>query len=461
MDPSWPIYTAMLWLERLTDSFFAPSHNLRVIYIGVTSLGLAAGVCGCFLLFRKRSLLSDTIGHATLPGVALAFLLVAQFGAGGKNFLAIMAGALVTGWLSVRAVQWLRQVAKVREDAALAISLTVFYALGVVGLSVIQELNLKGASGLEYYLYGMVASMLKAEAQMLFVIAMASLLIVFLFFKELNSLCFDEVFVSSQGLPNRWLDELLMVTCLAVTIAGLQTVGLLLIMAMFIIPPATARLWTDSMPWTLGIAGTVGAVGALLGAVASSVVTNLPAGASIIVVTALLFGISMLFGRRKGWVVRKMTVASMERRLSQNQYLRAIFDSLENQQQIRLLSGLKFSRHLAMTELAADSFLSKRAWSAVKRERVEGRLAGEGLLTKSRGKVKLTEAGLDRAIEVARTHRLTELYLLEHADVAPQKVHQYVERIEEITTPEIANDLLRIFKEKLDEELIPAEPHQR
>lgn len=77
----------MDWIERLRDSLFSPSYNLLVIYLGITSLGLAAGICGCFLLFRKRSLLSDTIGHATLPGVALAFLLVAQFADGGKSFI--------------------------------------------------------------------------------------------------------------------------------------------------------------------------------------------------------------------------------------------------------------------------------------------------------------------------------------------------------------------------------------
>jgi len=73
--------------------------------------------------------------------------------------------------------------------------------------------------------------------------------------------------------------------------------------------------------------------------------------------------------------------------------------------------------------------------------------------------VRLTRTGLELAMEAARTHRLTELYLLEHAEVATNQIHQFVERIEEITTPEIARELNRLFENKLQQELIPSEPH--
>ena len=282
-----------------------------------------------------------------------------------------------------------------------------------------------------------------------------------LFFKELNCLSFDEDFVASQGLPHRWLDEVLMLTCLTVTIAGLQTVGLLMIMAAFIIPPATARLWTDSMPWTLAIAGFVGATGALIGAIASAVIFRLPAGAAIILASALLFSFSMLFGSRKGWVVRQLKVARLEKRLSENQLLRDLFDRLEAQQKVRLLAGLDFSRDLAQVSLPVHDILKDRGWSQRKEWSVARSLSSQNLLKFERGDcVRLTTQGLERAIEVARTHRLTELYLIEHADVAPARVHQYVEKIEEITNPEIASDIHQLFSNELEQALIPAEPHR-
>ena len=448
------------WLDRLSDSLFAPSYNLRVIYLGVASLGIAAGVCGCFLLFRKRSLVSDTIGHSTLPGVTIAFLLVAKFGEGGKPFFPLMLGALMTGWLSMRTVQWVKQRTKTREDAALAIPLSAFYALGVVFLSIIQNLSLRESSGLEYYLFGMVASMVTAEAQTLLGVAIFSLSLIFLFYKELNCLCFDQGFVASQGLPNRWLDEALMLISLLITIAGLQTVGLLLIMALFIIPPATARLWTNSLPRTLIIAGSVGALGSLCGAMASATIPNLPAGASMIMAMSILFALSMLFGTRKGWLIRKVGLAKLENRLSENQFLRDLFDTLESQQKIRLLAGLEFSPDLAHVNVAMDRFLSKRAWTSTKQKRITENLYRQGLLvSKNLHEARLTEKGLERALETTRTHRLLELYLLEHAEVARSKVHQYVERIEEVTSPEIARDLRKLFAARLRKELIPTEPH--
>jgi len=434
-----------------------------VVYLGVISLGIATGLLGCFLLFRKRSLLSDTVGHATLPGVAGGFLLSSMLSDfAGKNFLALFVGSLLFGWLSVQAVQFMVRYTKLRQDAALAISLTGFYGFGVVLLSVVQKSGLPDASGLEYYLYGMVASMVEAESWMLFGAATVASVLTALFLKELNALCFDEGFTQTQGLPHRWLDQALMTVSLIVAIVGLQTVGLLLIMALFIIPPSTARLWTNDLKTTLLLSALTGAVGAFAGALLSANIPRLPAGASIILATSLLFFLSLLFGKRKGILTRYLQFYTIERRLAQNQFLRAVFDNLEGQQQVRLFCGLAFSRKLALTEFNIADTIAKRNWSAQKCARIITSLKNAGSLElTTTGRATLTEKGLDRAIEAAKTHRLTELYLMNHAEIAQKNVHQFVERIEEITTPEIAQDLRAIFKQKLQQELIPLEPHER
>ncbi len=447
----------------LTFADLIPAHNLRVVYMGVISLGVAAGLLGCFLLFRKRSLLSDTVGHATLPGVAGGFLVSAMLSDfAGKNFLALFVGSLIFGWLSVQAVQFMVRHTKLKQDAALAISLTSFYGLGVVLLSVVQTSGLPDASGLEYYLYGMVASMVQQEAWVLFATATIASTLTAIFLKELNALCFDEAYVQTQGLPHRWLDQALMTASLVVAIVGLQTVGLLLIMALFIIPPASARLWTSDLKATLIISASIGAAGAFVGALFSANIDHLPAGASIILATASLFIVSLLFGSRKGVITRHLQYYAIEQRLAQNQFLRAVFDSLEAQQQVRLFVGHKFSRGLALTEFDITTTLAKRNWPPQKRVHIAKRLTAQGSLKLTAGgRAILTEKGLDRAIETAKTHRLTELYLINHAEIAQKNVHQFVERIEEITTPEIANDLRGMFKRKLQADLIPIEPHER
>lgn len=446
--------------DILGASFF-PEHNLRVIFLGVTSLGLAAGLLGCFLLFRKRSLLSDTVGHATLPGVVGGFLVTSSIGGVyGKSFLGLLLGSLLFGWLSVQTVQYLVRRTRLRQDAALAVSLTGFYALGIVLLSVVQSSGLPQSSGLEYYLYGMVASMVEAEAWMLFGTTVFAVLLTMIFLKELNVLCFDETFTQTQGLPHRWLDEGLMFISLVVAIVGLQTVGLLLIMAMFIVPPSTARLWTSSLKKTLVISALVGAVGALAGALLSANISNLPAGATMILCTAFLFFLSLLFGYRRGVLMKYLRFHAIEQRLEGNQFLRAVFDNMEKQQQVRLFCGLEFSRQLALSEFNLLKVLEKREWSARKINKVGKRLASSKYISlKEGGNAVLTEGGLDRAVEAAKTHRLTEMYLMEHAEVASKNIHQFVERIEEITTPELAQDLKRLFEEDLQRSLIPPEPH--
>ncbi len=450
------------WLLELRALLLAPSHNLQVIFLGVTFLGCATGFLGCFLLFRKKSLISDTVGHATLPGITLAFLLGGSLGFDEKNYALIALGGMLFGWFSSLGVKWLQVNSKIKADASLAINLTFFYAIGIVVKSIIPHSGFADSSGLEYYMFGMVASMVTDEALLILWVSLGAIVVCSLFFKELNILCFDEDFARVQGLPRRRVDEGLMFLCLLVAIIGMSTVGLLLVMAMFIIPPATARLWTQSMRPTLIISALCGALGACFGVILSATITNMPAGAAIIVSMAVIFALSLLIGLRKGILVRKLSVLKLERRLAENQFLRAAFDNLEHQQQVRLLCGLPFSKQLADVDFNPQTVVDNRCWKVSKLRSVLSRLKKQGaILVRENKLVRLTRKGMDLAIETARTHRLTELYLLEHSEVASLYIHQFVEQIEEITTPEIARELNELFEARLKEELIPLEPHEK
>ncbi|MEL6427783.1 MAG: metal ABC transporter permease [Planctomycetota bacterium] len=393
----------------------ALSYNLRVILLGVTALGIAAGVLGAFLLFRRRSLLADTLGHATLPGVVVAFMAAAQLLDGGKPFAVLLLGALISGWFAVRAVQFLRRRTPIREDAALAIVLTVFYGAGVVLLSVVQNLELRGSSGLELYVYGMVASMSRSDAWTLAAVSVAALGVVALLFKELRALSFDEGFVAARGLPHRWLDEVLMSACLVVTIAGLPTVGLLLVMALFIVPPATARLYADTLGGTLVVAGATGAVGAVAGALASARVDHLPAGAAMILATSALFFASLVAAPRRGLLAARLRARGERRLAVESQVLRRTLGE----------GGLD-PAHLAGCERAA----------------VQRLVARSALVSKDAG-LQLTDAGRERAHALARTEELVALYLERHPRSAPARLLLHVERIEDVAPPETITELER------------------
>ncbi|MBG89408.1 MAG: iron ABC transporter [Verrucomicrobiales bacterium] len=449
------------FLQRFADALLNMSYNQKVIYLGVVVLGAASGLAGTFLLFRKRSLLSDTVSHATLPGIAIAFLLLHAAGRYEKQMVPLMIGAFVSAWLSMQMVRWIRKYSRIKDDAALAVTLTAFYGLGVVLRSVIQQTPSGNSSGLESYLFGMVASMVIADAYVIIGLALVCGVLCLLCFKEFSLLCFDARFAQTQGYPTAGLDVAIMTLAVSVAVVGLQSVGLLLIMALLIIPAVTARFWTNHLGRMVLIASGIGGVSSFIGAVISSVFPRVPAGGAVILSAGCLFLFSLMFGRTCGWAIVVLRRIRLQQRLREVQFLRAVFDTLEKQQQIRLLVGYEFDRSLARTPVSISAVVAKRDWTDKTVAQAAGRLANkQHLVHVDASSIQLTKAGLERAIDCARNHRLAELYLLNYADVAPQNVHQYVEEIEEVTTPEIAADLRSLFHDELAAHEIPLEPHE-
>lgn len=279
-------------------------YNTLVVLFGATALGVAAGVVGCFLLLRKRSLVSDALSHATLPGLAGAFILGAWLGVEGRSLPLLLAGAAFSGWLGVLAVQAITRHTRLAEDAAIGAVLSVFFGVGVVLLSVIQVLPAGGAAGLESFIFGQTAGMAAREALGLGLLAVAAVAVVAVLFKELRLVAFDESFARVQGWPAGRIDLILMALVTLVTVVGLQTVGLILIIAMLITPPAAARYWTDGLAGMLAVAGAIGGLSGLTGAWLSAVQADLPTGAVIVLVATGLFFVSMLLGPARGLLVR-------------------------------------------------------------------------------------------------------------------------------------------------------------
>src|SRR5687768_13697894 len=127
---------------------FLRDYNTRVVVLGTTLLGLAAGTIGSFMLLRKRALMGDALSHATLPGIGLAFIVAVAAGQTGKSLPVLLAGAVVTGVLGVLAVLAIRNFTRLKEDAALGIVLSVFFGAGVAVLGVIQKMGTGSAAGL-------------------------------------------------------------------------------------------------------------------------------------------------------------------------------------------------------------------------------------------------------------------------------------------------------------------------
>lgn len=287
---------AELWRLLLLDAGF----NAAVVLLGAAMLGAGGGVVGCLGLLRRRSLLSDAVSHGTLPGIAIAFIILALLTGQGRQLGYLMLGAAVAAALAVLAVGWIKSRTRLPEDAAIGTVLATFFGLGMVLLSVIQVMPTSGQAGLEGLLLGSAAGMLLAEAQLVAVAALLTTLVALLFLKEFGLVAFDPEFAQAVGYDVGRLDLAMMTLLVAITVIGLPIVGLVLIIAIVIIPAVAARFWTDRLLPMVAIAASIGAAGSYLGAAISGVQRDLPTGGIIVLTLTALFAVSLLFAPRRG-----------------------------------------------------------------------------------------------------------------------------------------------------------------
>lgn len=314
---------------------FQAGYNTSVVIAGVTALGAGGGVIGVFSFLRKRALISDAISHATLPGIALGYLVGVALGGTGRELPVLMLGAAATGALGIVSVQWIRDHTRLAEDAAIGTVLSVFFGLGIVLLSHIQTMDTGSQAGLNSFLLGSTAALTAGEAKLIggasaVVIALAVLLI-----KEFGAVAFDEGFAHALGWRVTRIDLAILGLLLAIVAIGLKTVGLILIIAILIIPPAAARFWTERLGRMVALSGLFGALAGWAGAAASALVPNLPAGAVIVLAAAAIFTVSLLFAPRRGVIAWGLRHAARRLRTAETNVLLALADGRTGRDGVR------------------------------------------------------------------------------------------------------------------------------
>lgn len=290
-------------------------YNATLVTLGAAMLGVAAGVTGTFLTLRKRALMSDALAHATLPGVGLAFLLMVAMGAEGRALPGLLLGAGLTALLGLLAVQALTRRTRLPVDAAIGAVLSVFYGAGVVLLTVIQSMSAGRQAGLEGFLLGATAGMLWTDALLIAAGGALATALVLLFRRPLLLVAFDPDYAATRGIDPARADLMLMALVLAVTLTGLKVVGLILIVALLIIPAVAARLWSDRAGVVAAGAGLIGGLAGYGGAAASAAAPDLPTGPVIVLLAFAGFVVSFLFGTARGIVPRALRRARMRARL--------------------------------------------------------------------------------------------------------------------------------------------------
>ena len=308
--------------------------------IGAALLGFAAGASGTFLFLRKRALVSDAVAHATLPGVGLAFMLMVAMGGDGRNLIGLLVGSAVTAWIGLLLIEWMTRRTRLAEDAAIGAVLGVFFGIGVVLLTVIQTLSTGRQAGLESFLLGSTAGMLFQDAVVIAVGGSIAVLAVWLLRRPMTLVAFDPEYAAAMGYNVRRIDLLIMGLVMAVTVIGLKLVGLILIVAMLIIPPVTARFWTERSGAVIWIAGAVGGVSGYLGAAVSASAPAMPTGPIIVLMAAGFFILSLLFAPARGLAAAILRHRRFQHRVHRRQGLLAIAhrESIREPYTLRLLT---------------------------------------------------------------------------------------------------------------------------
>lgn len=299
-------------------------YNATLVAIGATLLGISAGVTGTFLFLRKRALVSDAVSHATLPGVCLAFLLMALLGGDGRNLIGLLLGSALSAGAGLWCLNWITRNTRLAEDAAIGAVLSVFFGFGVVLLTVIQTLGVGRQAGLEGFLLGSTAGMLWADALVIAGGGAVTLFLILLLRRPMTLVAFDPEYAAARGLPVDRIDMAIMGLVMAVTVVGLKIVGLILIVALLIIPPVTARFWTERSEHVVLLAGLTGGLAAYLGAAASASAPNLPTGPIIVLMSFALFALSMLFAPGRGVLAAVLRHIRFQRRVHLRQGLLAL-----------------------------------------------------------------------------------------------------------------------------------------
>ena len=442
-NTQWPTWDEVLRVVTLRD------YNTRVVFWGTCMLGVAAGVVGTFMLLRKRALIADVVGHASLPGIGVAFLVMEMVSPGAeKSLSALLLGASVAGVLGILCVIAIRRLSKVKEDAALAITLSVFFGLGITLFTLIRDVGSGSQTGLNGFIEGKAATMTQSDVQVIAMGAVAVFVVAMLLFKEFTLLCFDSRFAATQGWPVLRLDIGLMLMVVGISVIGLQSVGLLLVVAMLIVPPSAARFWTDRLRLMAGIAGVIGGLAAGVGVMLSALFSKLPAGPVVVLAGTVCFAFSMCLGTRRGLLIKALRHVRLQHRIRMHHLLRALFEAQE-----------QGGGEADASFIPWDTLLRRRSWQAGELKRCVRIAWAAGYIYREGDRYRLSATGLEEASRVVRNHRLWELYLIHYADIAPSHVDRDADQIEHILGPEVIRELETMLADVHDQQRVPPSPH--
>lgn len=424
-------------------------------WIVITAMlcAMSCALLGNFLVLRGTSMLGDAISHAVLPGLAIAFW-VSGSRSGTGMFVAAVLAAVVTVFL----IETLRRSAGVDRGASMGVVFTAMFALGMIMIVQVADhvdldpnCVLYGSIELTPLDQWEIAGWLVPKA----VVTLGSTLLlnglfVALFYKELLLTAFDSDLADSMGFSSQVVHYGLMTLVAITAVASFESVGSVLVVAMMVVPPASALMMTDRLSrmlaWSMGLA----ALAAILGHGSAVVVpgwfgmgSTLTSGMMAVSAGGLLL-LCGLVGSRRGVVTRWLRQRTFAAQVAADDVLGFLFRLEERSTSPRPNATLSTDQGnfefvgATLTQLSAGLGQSLRHSA-----RVIAGLGRRGEIESSGDGIRLTETGRRRAQLLVRAHRLWELYLVEQAQCEVDRIHEKAEAWEHVTDDSMRESLDR------------------
>ena len=401
---------------------------LRAPTLGCILMCTAAALMGAVLFFQRKLMVSESISHAAYPGAVLGVLTLSFFGPQFEeySFLAVLVGASFSSWLGLRAISYLERRQKIKSDPALCFTLAVFFGFGILLASWLQDSAPMWVSQVSSLLYGQAATLTDVHVRIYGTLAIVCLTVIIVGFRPLQTLLFDRAFAKTIGIQTKTVERLIFWLLLLSIVAGIRSVGVILMSGMLIAPIIVARQFSDRLKTVFLLSAAVGAFSGWLGNVLSVEIAlkyeqiHIPTGPMIVLVGSVTALLAMLFSPKRGVFFRLARLAAFRLRCLEENVMKGIWKkgSIDRAELKRLYPNSSFAIY---------------------------RLIRQGWVAKDGRSVCLTRDGRLKAGAIVRLHRLWELYLTQQLGCHAGSVHRNAEEMEHILTPELEKQLTQLL----------------
>lgn len=415
------------------------------IVIAAVLAGATCSLVGSFLVLKKISMMGDAISHAVLPGIAVAFILTGSRGSG-----IMLLGAAIVGVLTAVLVHLISRHARLEEGASMGVVFTVLFAIGLI---LIEQAARHVDIHPEHVLFGAVELVplhtvalwgvnVPRGVVLLAVVLVVTVLVVVLFFKELRLATFDPELATTLGINATVVHYLLMVLVAMTTVAAFEVVGSILVIAMLIVPGASAWLLTRRLLPFLLVSVAIAIASAVIGHIAAITVPTLfgfvdtSTSGSMAVVLGLVFLFAMLFAPEQGVFARAWNHARLRLSIATQDALGLLARTAERPEaRERGLSASEFRN------LNRSPFAGRRLRLAA----TLGVLRSRGLVVSRGGRYRATERGAEEGQAILRAHRLWERFFFEDGRIELEELHNAADVLEHFTDRGLRQELAERF----------------